>query len=174
VPRLTDEIRAMIGLKTSLQRCCDVVEPGAVRRYAQAIMDLDPIYADPDIAATTRYGAPVAPPLFPTAMLRLGFDEPDPLQARASDPDFDGAVASATYGLPPLPLPDSPFVNGGVEVEFYRYPRHGEEVFVQAAYEDIVERETSKGWMLFVHYDCQFLDAQQKLLLRYRRVQVRK
>jgi acyl dehydratase len=174
MPRLTDEIRAMIGLRTPRQKCCDVVEAGAVRRYAQAIMDIDPIYMDKHYTAKTRYATPVAPPLFPSAMLRLAFGEPDSIQARAHDPDFDGVVGSSSFGLPPLPLENSPIVNGGTEVEFRRYANHGEEVFLEAAYENIVERETSRGWALFVHYDCKFLDAKGELILRYKRVQIRR
>ncbi len=164
----------MIGMRTPLQRCCDVVEPGAVRRYAQAIMDPDPIYMDDDFAAATRYGHPVAPPLFPTAMLRLAFGEPDRMHENSIDPGFDGALGSSTYGLPPLPLPESPIVNGGVEVELYRYARHGEAVFLEASYADIVERETSKGWTLIVHYDCRFLDVAGKSIMRYKRIQIRR
>jgi acyl dehydratase len=174
MPRLTEEIRALIGRRTPLQRCCDVVEAGAVRRYAQAIMDPDPIYADRDYAARTRYATPVAPPLFPSAMLRLAFGEPDLIQQRAEDPDFDGVVGSSSFGLPPLPLVNSPIVNGGTEVEFRRYANHGEEIFLEASYADIQERETQRGWALFVHYDCKFLDAQGELVLRYKRVQIRR
>lgn len=174
MPRLNDEIRSMIGLRTPLQRCCDVVEAGAVRRYAQAIMDTDPIYADAELTRKTRYGKPVAPPLFPTAMLRLGFGEPDLIQDRAEDPTFDGVVGSSSFGLPPLPLVGSPIVNGGTEVEFIRYANHGEPVFLVATYENIVERETSRGWALFVHYDCQFLDKDDRLIVRYKRVQIRR
>jgi len=162
----------MIGLRSPLQKCCDVVEAGAVRRYAQAIMDIDPIYMDHTYAARTRYHAPVAPPLFPTAMLRLGFDEADLLHERSTDPKFDGVVGSSSFGLPRLPVVECGIVNGGTEVEFYRYANHGEEVFLEASYEDIVERETSKGWALFVHYDCKFLDKDGGLILRYKRVQI--
>ncbi len=137
-------------------------------------MDPDPVYMDKDYAAATRYGEPITPPLFPAAMLRLAYGGPDLLQERADDPTFDGAVGSATYGLPPLPLPNSPIVNGGMEVEFARYAKHGEPVFLEASYADIIERETSKGWMLFVHYDCRFLDAAGDLIMRFRRVQIRR
>lgn len=174
MPRLTEEIRSMIGLRTPLQRCCDVVESGAVRRYAQAIMDVDPIYMDQTYAAQTRYMAPVAPPLFPSAMLRLAFGEPDLIHQRANDPSFDGVVGSSSFGLPPLPLANGSIVNGGTQVEFRRYVNHGEEVFLQASYEDIHERETSKGWALFVHYDCKFMDANGGLILRYKRIQIRR
>ena len=172
MPRLNDEIRSMIGMRTPLQKCCDVVEAGAVRRFAQAIMDRDPIYADREHAAQTRYGAPVAPPLFPTAMFRPRFDEPDMLHERSSDPKFDGVVGSLTFGLPRLPVGPAGVVNGGVDVEFYRYARHGEEVFLEASYENIVERQTKKGWALFVYYDCKFLDKDGGLIVRYKRVQI--
>jgi uncharacterized protein len=174
MPRITEEIRRMIGLTTPLQRCCDVVEAGAVRRYAQAVMDIDPIYADAAYTATTRYETPVAPPLFPTAMLRLGFGETDLIHARSGDPTFDGVVGSSSFGLPPLPLGNCSIVNGGTEVELRRLARHGEAVFLQASYEDIVERETSRGWSIFVHYDCRFLDADGELIVRYKRVQIRR
>src|SRR5580698_8240576 len=174
MPRLTEDIRKMIGLQTEVQSCCDVVERGAVRRYAQAVMDPDPIYMDPEYTGATRYRTPVAPPLFPSAMLRLPFSEPDLLHERSTDPDFDGVVGSSSFGLPPLPLVNSSIVNGGTEVEFTRYINHGEEIFVVARYKDIVERETSSGWALFVQYECDFLDRDHELVLRYRRVQIRR
>ncbi|PYE25475.1 acyl dehydratase [Paraburkholderia silvatlantica] len=174
MPRLTEEIRSMIGLETEVQRCCDVVERGAVRRYAQAVMDRDPIYMDPEFAAATRYRTPVAPPLFPSAMLRLPFGAQDLLHERCTDPDFDGVVGSSSFGLPPLPLVNSPIVNGGTEVEFIRYVNHGEEIFLIARYKDITERETKAGWALFVQYECDFVDRDHQLVLRYRRVQIRR
>jgi hypothetical protein len=42
---LTDEIRRFIGIKSETVVACDAIEAGAVRRYAQAIMDEDPNYA---------------------------------------------------------------------------------------------------------------------------------
>jgi hypothetical protein len=150
-----------------------LVERGAVRRYAQAIMDVDPIYMGDDPDAAERFGGAVAPPLFPILMLRAPYDLPDVLEARATDPDFDGAVASSTYGLPPLPGKCS-LMNGGVEVELFRYLNHGEELFVEASYESISEKETSKGWMVFVVYDCRFFDGGGKLVVRLRRTQIRR
>ena len=170
---LTDEIRGYIGMETDLQLCCDPVERGAVRRFAQAIMDIDPIYMDEDYAKATRYGGPVAPPLFATAMLRLPFGDPDLVTERADDPDFDGAVGSSALGLPPLPL-SLALLNGGTEVEIIRYPRHGEWVSVKSRYKDIYERETSKGPMLFVIYESDFVDAEGKLIIRFSKTQIRR
>lgn len=174
MPRLTDEIRNYIGMETELQLACDPVERGAVRRYAQAIMDNDPIYMDEAVLAGTRYRKPVAPPLFPNAMWRLPFGERDLVQERAEDPDFDGAVGSSTLGLPPLPLPNSALLNGGSEVELFRFAEHGERIWLKSRYLDIYEKETSKGVMLFVVIETDFLDGERKPVMRFRKTQIRR
>jgi len=174
MPRLNDEIRGYIGMQTDLQLACDPVERGAVRRYAQAIMDIDPIYMDEQALRGTRYAKPVAPPLFPNAMLRLPYGGRDLVQERAADPDFDGAVGSSTLGLPPLPLTNSPLLNGGSEVELFRFAEHGEQVWLQSRYLDIYEKETSKGVMLFVVIETDYLDKDRKLVMRFRKTQIRR
>jgi acyl dehydratase len=171
---INDEIRGYIGMETELKECCDPVEKGAVRRFAQAIMDLDPIYADPEVAKKTRYKEPVAPPLFPAAMLRQSFDEPDLVSERAEDPNFDGIVGSSSLGLPPLPLVNKALINGGTDVELFRFARHGERVFVKSRYKDIYERETSKGPMLFILYESDFLDEKGDLIIRFRKTTIRR
>ena len=171
---LSKDVREFIGLETERQLACDVVEPGAVRRYAQAIMDIDPIYMWDDAIRGTRYSKPVAPPLFPNAMLRLPFGDPDLVQERAEDPDFDGSVGSSTLGLPRLPLGNSPLLNGGSEAELFRFAEHGERVWIQSRYLDIYERETSKGTMLFIVIETDFTDANGDLMMRFRKTQIRR
>jgi len=171
---MTDDLRKFIGLEPEKQLACDPVERGAVRRYAQAIMDIDPAYMDEAHAAGTRYGKPVAPPLFPNAMLRLPFGGRDLVQERAADPHFDGAVGSSTLGLPPLPLVNSPLLNGGSEVEMYRLAEHGEPVWIQSRYLDLYEKESSKGTMLMVVIETDFTDRAGGLILRFRKTQIRR
>ena len=65
---LTDEVRKHIGAESTPFPACDPVEKGAVRRYAQAIMDPDPAYASDEAGA--RYGGAVAPP--PPSWFRVG------------------------------------------------------------------------------------------------------
>src|ERR1035437_9239821 len=123
---------------------------GAAHRHAQAVMDEDPIFWE-DCPNNARFGGPVAPPLYPTHMFRRPFGAPDPLQARAHDPDFDGLDSGVSGGLPDLePIKHLALLNGGSEIDFFRYARHGEAVKLRSRYADIVEKETSKGPMLFV------------------------
>ena len=62
---ITPEIKALIGLEGEPQTSWEPVERSEVRRFAQAVMDDDPIFWNDTHAQTTRYGAVVAPPLFP-------------------------------------------------------------------------------------------------------------
>jgi hypothetical protein len=170
---LTDEIRSYIGRQSGSVTACDAVEPGAVRRYAQAIMaDGDTDYA-PD-ANPARYGRPVAPPIYPAFMFRRPLGTPDVLTERAEDPDFDGLVSAASDGLPELPLPGRALLNGGSEIEFFRYARHGEQVRQQSRYADIYERVSKNGPMLFVVVETEYRTASGDLLLRARKTVIRR
>jgi hypothetical protein len=171
---LTEELKKYIGIRSQTETACDAVERGAVRRYAQAIQDEDPIYSEP-CANNARYGGPVAPPLFPTHMFRRPFGAPDPLQARAHDPDFDGLSSGASSGLPELePIKHLALLNGGSEIEFYRYARHGETVKLRSRYADIVEKQTGKGPMLFVTIETEYRNGDNALLMTVRRTLIRR
>lgn len=170
---LQEDLKRYIGIETDLEWACDVVEAGAVRRYAQAIMDDDPDYGA-GTADSNRFGGAVAPPLFPNHMFRVPFGAEDVLQARADDPDFDGLIP-ATQGLPPIePLSAMAILNGGSEFEFFRYASHGEAVSVRQRYADIYEKESSKGRMVFVIIESEFRNANGDLLMRARRTQIRR
>ncbi len=169
---LTDEIRSYIGRESESVTACDTVEPGAVRRYAQAIMaDADGDYAPG--ATPARYGGPVAPPIYPAFMFRRPLGTPDVLTERAEDPDFDGLVSAASDGLPELPLPGRALLNGGSEIEFLRYARHGEQVTQRSRYADIYERPSRNGPMLLVIVETEY-SAGGDVLLRVRKTIIRR
>ncbi len=170
---LTNEIRGFIGRRSEVVTACDAVEPGAVRRYAQAIMaDDDGDYA-PD-AMPARYGGPVAPPIYPAFMFRRPLGTPDALTERAEDPDFDGLVSAAGDGLPELPLPGRALLNGGAEIESLRYARHGERVMQRSHYADIYERQSKTGPMLFVIIKTEYATAGGEILLGVRKTIIRR
>jgi len=171
---LTEAAKAYIGTETEIEIACDVVERGAVRRYAQAIMDDDPAYHGEGPGAE-RYGGAVAPLIFPTHMFRRPFGAPDPLQEKASDTDFDGSGISTTQGLPEIEsLKHLAILNGGSSIEFRRYARHGETVKLKSRYADIVEKETSKGPIALVYIDSDYLGSDDELLCRVRRTYIRR
>jgi len=171
---LTEALKKYIGLQSETETACDPVERGAVRRYAQAIMDEDPIFSEA-CPNNARFGGPVAPPLFPTHMFRRPFGRPDPIQERARDPEFDGIGASSAQGLPELePIRHLALLNGGSEIEFFRHARHGETVKLRSRYADITEKQTSKGPMLFVTIETEYRNGDDALLMKARRTLIRR
>lgn len=172
---LNAAVLAYVGLESETELACDPVEQGAVRRYAQAIMDDDPVFFGPPSDANARYGGPIAPALFPTHMFRRAFGTPDDIQTHANDPNFDGIGAAAAQGLPEIePLKHLGLLNGGLEVELFRYARHGEQVKLKSRYLDITEKETSKGPMVIVVIETEYRTSAEELLLRVRRTQLRR
>ncbi|MER2533716.1 MAG: MaoC family dehydratase N-terminal domain-containing protein [Rhizobiaceae bacterium] len=168
---LTDEIRFYVGKQSERVFACDPVEKGAVRRFAQAIMDEQPKYGAEGI---DEGGQSLAPPLFPPFMFRRPLGTEDPISKRAEDPDFDGLTLSVNTGLPDLPLPGLALLNGGAEIEFYRHARHGEWVSQRSRYSDIYERESKKGPMLFVVTETDYETRGGDLLVRVRQVNIRR
>lgn len=172
---LLEALKPYIGLESDTDVACDVVERGAVRRYAQAIMNEDPIFSENCINNST-YGGPVAPPLFPTHLFRRPFGAHDPIQSNAKNPDFDGIVSSTlASGLPELlPLKGYALLNGGSEIEFFRYARHGETISVKTRYADITEKETSKGLIVLVVLESEYRNEKGEVLIKTRRTQIRR
>jgi hypothetical protein len=171
---LPEAAKQYVGLETEVELACDVVECGAVRRYAQAIMDEDPVFAGGGVALQ-RFGAAVAPLLFPTHMFRRGFGEPDPLKEGETNPDFDGSGLSSTQGLPAIePLKHLAILNGGSDIEFYRHAHHGEQVRLRSRYASISEKQSSKGPMVIVIIESDYLNGDDELLCRVRRTYIRR
>ena len=171
---LTEALKRYIGMQTEPRTACDPVERGAVRRHAQAIQDEDPIFWEP-CPNNARFGGPVAPPLFPTHMFRREFGAPDPLQERARDPNYDGLDSGVSGGLPELePIKHLALLNGGSEIEFFRYARHGETVKMRSRYADIVEKDTSKGPILIVTIETEYRNGADELLIKTRRSLIRR
>lgn len=167
---ITEETRAQVGVWTEPVTCCDSVEPGAVRRFAQAIMDDDPDYAS---GAVTRFGGPVAPLLFPNHMLRRPLGTPDLIGQRAQDPHFDGVVPQE--GLPALAsLEHLATVNGGSGFEFFRHALHGETVTFRQRYAQVEEKATRKGPMVVVVIEGEVRTVGGDLLLKARRTLLRR
>ncbi|MBA4790217.1 MAG: MaoC family dehydratase N-terminal domain-containing protein [Pseudomonadota bacterium] len=168
---LTDDVRSYIGRTSEPWFACDAIEAGAVRRYAQAIMDPDPAYAG---EGRDRFGGPVAPPLYPAFMFRLPFGSPDYLTENAENPDFDGLATSVSSGLPELPLPGLALLNGGAEIELFRYARHGERVLQKSRYADITERQSKAGPMLLVIVETTYETEAGEVLLKVRKTLIRR
>ncbi|WP_070119742.1 MaoC family dehydratase N-terminal domain-containing protein [Bacillus marinisedimentorum] len=109
--------------KTS-QKVKNMVERGAVKKFAEAVGDEHPIYLDEEIGKSSRYGRNIAPPTFPRV--------------------FD-------YGkIEGLNLPNKGLIHGE---QIYHYERPllvGEEILCYSKVEDYYERSGNSGRMGFL------------------------
>lgn len=168
---LTPAIRALIGAKGErVEAGLYGIERDDLRRFTQAIMDPDPRYWDEEFARTTRYGAIITPPIYCAYLARKpppgAPDAVTAIFARNMDADASGgAQESSKGGLPPIPTHLARVLNGGNEIEVYKYPRLGDRVYSQLTYADITERKASDGSpMLIVTSEIRYTDEQGELL----------
>ncbi|MFT4415484.1 MaoC family dehydratase N-terminal domain-containing protein [Fredinandcohnia humi] len=99
----------------------NIVERGAVKKFAEAIGDLHPIFIDEETGLSSRYKTNIAPPTFPRVF------------------DF-GKIEG-------LALPDKGLIHGEQVYEYERPLLVGEEVFCYSVVENYVEKRGSTGSM---------------------------
>lgn len=142
--------RTLQGVQGRTIVAAEPVDASSIRRFAQAIMDTNPLFYDADYARSTRFGQVVAPPLFPLHALRLPMGSPDPLDAAHSDPDFDGAGDfMEAIGLPALPTPLRRLLNGGNEITVLSSARLGDMLRGTSTYDEIFVKHGKNGPLVF-------------------------
>lgn len=147
---ITEQVRSLVGIEGEPVDAPEPVDRSSVRRFAQAIMDEDPLYWDESYAIASGYETIVAPPLFPLHALRRHGGTPDPLAVLTEDSEYDGAGDFASrFGLPKLPIPLRRLLNGGNSVEVWSLARVGEWITARAGYEDVYQKAGRQGPLVF-------------------------
>jgi acyl dehydratase len=117
------------------------VEKGAIRKFAEAIGDEDPIYYDEAAAKAAGFKTVIAPPTFLCTF-------------RAQElPDL-----KITFGRVRL--------NGGNEYEYYQPIYAGDTITVTAKYADVSERKGRTGNMVFVITELAFRNQRGELVAK--------
>jgi hypothetical protein len=162
-----EDFAKYVGMSGAPQLAPMALERDTLRRFAQAIMDSDPLYYDEKYAAGTKFGRIVAPPLYPVHALRTAPGAPDPLAVLAEDPDADGAGGNegVSFGLTPIESPFKRLLNGGNEIEFYRCLAVGEKCVAKARYADVQLKKGKSGSLLLVVIESEFRTEAGELLL---------
>ena len=145
---ITDELRKLIGVpvEPTIYR----VEEGAIRRYAEAIGDQNPLYSDADLASKSRNGRVICPPGF------MGW----PVKGKL--PVFKILEAMAKAGAPPRGL------DGGIEFEFLVPICAGDTLVATTKITNIAEREAKSGKMMFATVETTFLNQNGDMTLKSR------
>ncbi len=147
---ITEKLKACIGREVTYT-APEEFGRGAIRYFALALDDDNPIYSDENIARATRHGGIIAPPTFVCETNQV-FQKPA---------DANGYIGH--YWT--LPLASTRFIRGGNEYEFYQPVRPDDRVTVTWKILDIYERETRKfGALVFVLSEARYVNQRGELL----------
>jgi acyl dehydratase len=128
VSGVVDELKKYVGMLT--EPVVNEVERGAIRRYAEAIDDPNPLYRDLEYARNSKYRELICPPGF--------FGWPTKVSMGAIE------MMGKLYGI----LIEAGLVrmlDGGVEYEFFVPVRAGDTLTWYAKFADVQEREGKSG-----------------------------
>ena len=105
----------------------NLVERGAVRKFAEAIADGSPLYTDEDAARRSRYGRLLAPPTFPRT--------------------FD-------YGeIEGLSLPAAGLIHGEFRVDYERSLLVGDEILCRVELKESYDKRSRRGLLGFLIFE---------------------
>lgn len=114
------------------------VEKGAIKRFAEATGDPNPLWDDEVAARRSRYGGIVAPPTF----LRT---------ARAAVPEL------------PFKNPFERLLDGGSQWEYFEPVRPGDRITAVTRVSDLTERAGRLGPMMFVVFEITYTNQLDQL-----------
>lgn len=145
---VTDEVRKQIG-KTGDPRTYDI-ERGAMRRFAEAIGDNNPLFNDESGARKTRHGGMIG---MPTFYRSLGSPIPN-VNIPALGDSFRG-------------------LDGGSDWEYFHPIRPGDRITVQSKLADLRESEGRLGPMVFITIETSYTNQFGELCATQRSTGIR-
>ena len=168
MPPLGDRLRALVGKPLGSGSAAvgpDPVNQPMIRHWASAFDDRNPVYIDPEFAATTRFGEIVAPPL----MLQT-WTMASPKIAGIAE---RGGSPVESEGTGPLSVFDEAGYVGTLasnsEFEIVRYLHLGEVISASTVVESISdEKQTRLGSGYFLTWVTTYLDQSGEVVGRQR------
>jgi acyl dehydratase len=159
---LPEDITKFIGKSVGVVAC--EVEKGAIKKFADAVEDPNPLYWDERHAGKSRYGSIVAPPGFfgwPVNLPRgMTFQRPTDISEPPEVAEgMRVALAKAGYWR---------VVDGGIEYEFFQPVRAGDMLTAKSIIKEIREREGKTGKMAFVIIETAYHNKKDELVAKAR------
>jgi acyl dehydratase len=148
---LMDELRGFIGLKTNPG--FNEVERGAIRRYAEAVGNPNPLHTDVEYARKSRHGELICPPGF------FGW----PKQVNTGALEVMGPVFGAVFNAGLVRI-----IDAGIEYEFFLPVRAGDTLTWFAQFADAKEREGKQGKMAFLTMELTYMNQNGDMVAKAR------
>ncbi len=143
---ISEEAAKLIG-KTDAPVIFEV-EKGAIKKYADAVSDRNPLYWNEEYASNSRYGSIISPPGF------FGW----PVQWTGGGP-FDIPNSVGSLALAEMSKAGLPFIlDGGVEFEFMLPVRAGDILISSCKLAEMNERETKGAKMIFIILEATYIN----------------
>ena len=173
---ITPEMKSHIGVASTPVESNMEANISEHRRFVHAIMDEDPIYHNEEFAKTTRYEVIVCPPLFPLSVNRRPLGSSDNLsEGFRKNPEFDALMSAVDGTGAKMDLSHIPrMLNGGNEIEFFKYMKIGEKTSSVTKVVDILEKEGRSGPMVFIISETEVRNNKGELLLISRSTAIRR
>ena len=140
---ITDEVRKAIGTEAS--PLVIEIEKGAIRKFAQAIGDANPLWQDEEYAEKGKYSGIIAPPSF-----------------------FCTVDAGMSNTRMEIDWPLKRLVATGDELEFFHPVRPGDVITSTLKLAEVQEKETKGGKRLFVTFEVAFTNQKGEMVAKGR------
>jgi len=157
---LPEEIRNLTGM--SFGTTVFQVEKETVRRFADAVGDMNPLYHDADYAGNSEYGGIIAPPGYISSQWFWGDTGPADGEGEENISglgDIFTVLSNAGYRQA---------IDSSIEYEFYHPVRVGDTVTAVSRVRDIVERgkDDERAVFLFIETEYSGQDGAQVAVCR--------
>ena len=152
---IPEEVTNLLGKKGDLMIM--EVEKGAIKRYADAVGDYNPLYWDDEYAKNSRYGSTIAPPGFfgwPTRCTGVFVTFPESLVQEATATLTQAGYSRALYG--------------GTDYEFLHPIRTGDTLEATPRISNISEKEGKAGNLIFVSVETTYTNQTGDLVAKQR------
>jgi acyl dehydratase len=137
------------------------VEKEPIRRFADAVGDMNPLYWDEAYARKSRYGAIVAPPGFISSLWFSGRSTPWGPKERPSEalgpPLLMDAIARAGYKR---------ILDTGIDYEFFEPVKAGDTIRLVCVVKDIMERGAGDARVAFLVTETTYTNQDLRLVAK--------
>ncbi len=158
---LSEELSKLIG--QSVDVSVFEVEKEPIRRFADAVGDLNPLYWDEDYARGSRFGSIIAPPGFISSLWFLArpvkWARKERMTESLGPPTVMDALARAGYKR---------VLDTGIDYEFFEPAKAGDTVSSVCVVRDIMERGTGEAKAAFLITETSYTNQRGKLLAKAR------
>ena len=143
---ISPELKKWIG--TEKEMGTEVVEAGAIKKFADAIKDPNSLWRDQQYAKKSPHQGIVAPPTFIHCLRSIGYPNITP---------------------EPMPWKNTTGLNGGNEFEYFNPIRPGDVIAGKAKLIDIFSRDTRQmGPMIFTVVEMTYTNQKGELVAKQR------